>query len=151
MSATFDEVVKKLPEMLRRLTQQSPCSPEKVPVTKDARGVYLLSESGQYIYVGRGRLKHRLRSHLRGTPDSASFAVKLARKATGQLATYRSDNSIKTLRKDAAFMAAFDEAKQRIGRMQVRFIGIDNDLEECLFEIYASTALRTKYNTWNTH
>ena len=46
----------------------------------------------------------------------------------------------------------FTEAKERVSKMSVRVIPIDDPITQTLFEVYASMALDTmEYNYFDTH
>ena len=45
----------------------------------------------------------------------------------------------------------FEAAKNRIARTKIRFIEIEDQIEQALFEIYAHLTLNTKYNDFSTH
>ncbi len=48
-------------------------------------GVYLFSENGKDLYVGRSRnIRRRYSDHTCNSPNSAAFAVLLAREKTGK-------------------------------------------------------------------
>jgi hypothetical protein len=134
-----------------------------VPVTIDtlprdapSACVYLFSENGRHLYVGRTRkLRQRLRQH--SIPSSrhnqAVFAFRLAREATGRLlAAYSGEGRRAALAADdSAFVASFIDAKQRVRKMQVRYVEEADPLRQALLEIYASIVLATPYNDFNTH
>lgn len=87
--------------------------------------VYLFSEKGRHLYVGRNRnLKNRLRQHSipAAEHNQAVFAFRLAREATGKLeAAYTGKGRRAELAKnDPYFSAAFKAAKERVLRMVVR-------------------------------
>jgi hypothetical protein len=76
----------------------------------------------------------------------------LARERTGRLeASYSKKDSRKALQEDPAFAAAFDEAKARIRKMDLRFVEEHDPLKQALLEIYVSIVLGTPYNDFNTH
>jgi hypothetical protein len=76
----------------------------------------------------------------------------LARERTGRLeASYSKKDSRKALQADPAFAAAFDEAKARIRKMDLRFVEEHDPLKQALLEIYVSIVLATPYNDFNTH
>ena len=79
------------------------------------RGVYLFSENGVPLYVGRTNdAKGRYGRHCRpgATWRMAAFAFRLARESTNRAhATYRAgEGSRQALAADPTFAAAFDEA-----------------------------------------
>ena len=152
MKRDFDEMVdeaKKLHAALMRMP----------PVTRDMLGdcdfpgVYLFTENGKDLYAGRTRrLRKRLLEHTRPSVTDAPFAFRLARKSTGKLnASYKSDeDSRKKLMKDPHFMAVFAKEKERIAKMSIRYVRVDDATTQALLEIYTSTALDTPHNEFKT-
>jgi hypothetical protein len=128
------------------------------PVTRDMLGdcdfpgVYLFTEGGKNLYVGRTRrLRKRLLEHLRQSVKDAPFAFRLARKSTGrQKASYRQKGSRKELLADPVFAAAFARQKERIGRMSIRYVRVKDAPTQALLEIYTSTVLETTHNEFST-
>lgn len=89
--------------------------PRELPVS----GVYLFSELGRHLYVGRSNnLRRRYGRHClpSATGRQAAFAFHLAREHTGRTSpSYRSGpQSRDGLMLDPEFAAAFDRAKARI-------------------------------------
>ncbi len=84
---------------------------------------------------------------------AASFAFRLARTTTGNLkAAYtRGEGSRKALMKDPVFVKAFDDARDRIRRMELRFVEEADPLRQGLLEIYVAVVLHTPYNDFDTH
>ena len=118
-------------------------------------GVYLFSESGSHLYVGRSRdIRGRIARHSRpgATHRMAAFAFRLARESTGQLdATYKREGSRAELMGDPDFREAFDNAKARIRKMEVRYVEETDALRQTLLEIYVAVSLGTPYNDFRTH
>ena len=89
-----------------------------MPKDASSKGVYLFSEDGQHLYVGRtNHLRNRMRQHsIPGAQhNQAVFAFRLARQQTGHMfAAYSSEGGRVALSKDPAFAAAFLAAKARI-------------------------------------
>ena len=120
------------------------------------RGVYLFTEAGNHLYVGRSnRLLARYRNHWmpHKTEREAAFAFKLAREVTGfTKATYKKGpGSRKALALDPGFIAAFTASKARIKAMDYRWVEETDPTCQCLLEIYAAVALGTPYNDFDTH
>jgi hypothetical protein len=91
MSA-FAEHADQLPKLLAALLKCQPARPNRLPRELPRRGVYLFSEKGHHLYVGRSRtLRRRIGQHCQpgAGPGIAGFAVLLAREKTGLRATYR--------------------------------------------------------------
>ena len=79
-------------------------------------GIYLLSEHGKALYVGRtNKLRNRLQYHTRNNHNQATFAFLLARKKTGKIkASYQKSGSREDILTQPDFRSAFDAARQRI-------------------------------------
>src|SRR5947208_539876 len=100
----------------------NPVSLKSLPKAAETSGIYLLSEGGTNLYIGRSKnIRSRLRMHV-GHYAGASFAVKLARETTGRKTSYTAKDSAKELIKDPVFDSAFQEAKDRIRAMQIRYV-----------------------------
>ncbi len=120
------------------------------------RGVYLFSEHGKHLYVGRSnRIPARYRDHWKTSASvrQAAFAVRLAREASGALkATYRKgEGSLSALARDEAFDGHFQNAKRRISQMEFRWVQQDDPILQCLLEIYVHLTLQTQYNDFDNH
>lgn len=124
------------------------------PKEAPSKAVYLFSEDGEDLYVGRtDHLRNRMRQH--STPASqhnqAVFAFRLARQQTGRTeAAYSKEGGRVALSKDPAFAEAFSAAKARVRQMDVRFVEEDDPFLQALLEMYASIALGTPHNDFET-
>ena len=119
------------------------------------RGVYLFTENGRHLYVGRtNRIRKRLSGHCRpsGSHFTATFAFRIARERTGNLtATYSPEGSRAQLAQDPEFAAAFTAAKERLRAMEIRFVEETDPVRQALLEIYVATVLETPYNDFDNH
>jgi predicted GIY-YIG superfamily endonuclease len=150
MKSDFDSIlinVKKLHEELIKMT----------PVFHgnlgdcNFSGVYLFTENKVHLYMGRTRgLRKRLMQHASAGANSAPFALRLTREITGHKATYKKAGSIKELMTDGAFLEEFKRQQARVAQMEIRYIRVDDDLEQALLEIYSSTVLETPHNEFRT-
>lgn len=126
-----------------------------LPRRMPAAGIYLFSEFGRPLYVGRTRtLKRRIGRHCRpgATHRMAVFAFRLARESTGKLkATYTTKGSRAALMQEPSFREAFEMAKERIRAMEVRFVEEPDPVCQTLLEVYVAIALGTPYNDFDTH
>lgn len=52
---------------------------------------------------------------------------------------------------NAAFARSFKKAKERISRMQLRFVEESDPVRQGLLEVYVAVVLETPYNDFNTH
>jgi hypothetical protein len=139
----FAAVVESLQPALDRLKSMQPLvSPLPIRV----RGVYLFSEGGRHLYVGRSNnIGQRLRQHRQPSSqhNQAVFAFKLAREKTGKVvASYRvGPNGRAGLIGDPEFSEAFNRAKARVRAMEVRYVEEDDQTRQALLELYCAIAL----------
>jgi excinuclease UvrABC nuclease subunit len=155
MNPRFSEVSKKLDSLYKQLVAMHPVTASSLPKTMPKKGIYIFSENGQHLYVGRSNdIRGRIGRHCRpgATHRMAAFAFKLARQATGFLkATYKKEGSRKELMGIPEFSNAFSTAKERIRKMDLRFIEVNDPIQQAIFEIYVSIALQTPYNDFDNH
>jgi predicted GIY-YIG superfamily endonuclease len=155
MDPTFRQFVEMLHPSFERLMQMAPMCMAALPSKLPEKCIYLLSEEQNHLYVGRTRkLRQRLRQHSieAAQHNQAVFAFKLAREATGRLAAaYSATGSRVTLCAEPAFAEAFQQAKVRVRKMDLRFVEEADPTRQALLEIYVSVVLRTKYNDFDTH
>ncbi len=151
----FKRHVDSLRPSLRKLLSMVPVKVDQLPTDMPSAGIYLFTERGKHLYVGRSnRLRGRLQRHSResASHNSASFAFRLARKRTGKTkASYQGEGSRKALAYNPGFAREFSQAKKRIGRMQIRFVEETDPIRQALLEIYVSEALETPHNDFDTH
>lgn len=153
MDPRFAAIVESLQPALDRLkSMQAFAGPLPIGV----RGVYLFSEGGRHLYVGRSNnIRQRLRQHRQPSSqhNQAVFAFKLAREETGKLvAAYRmGPNSRAGLIGDPALSEAFSRAKARVRSMEFRYVEEEDQTRQALLELYCAIALSCPYNDFNTH
>jgi hypothetical protein len=122
-----------------------------------SQGIYLFSEQGRHLYVGRTQrqsIRTRMRQHCipSARQNEAVFAFKLAREITGNLrASYKTTDSRISLVADPEFMKAFLAAKARVREMDLRYVEEADPLRQTLLEIYVGFVLKTPYNDFDTH
>ncbi len=151
----FDSYINLLPVLLNELIKMSPVHPTSIPKTIPLKGVYLFTENGNHLYVGRtNNIRRRIQNHCRlsASHNQATFAFRVARSETNQhKASYRTEGSRKQLEADPTFGLAFTSAKERIRNMNLRFVEINDPILQALFEIYASVMLKTSFNDFENH
>lgn len=155
MDAKFRKHLAIAHRKLRALLASTAVEADALPMKMPASGVYLFTERGKHLYVGRSnRLRKRIPLHYRRASkhSSAAFAFRLARKAARrEVASYRTEGSRKQLAADPSFARAFQRAKERIRQMEVRFVEEKDQLRQTLLEIYAAAVLSTPFNDFDTH
>jgi predicted GIY-YIG superfamily endonuclease len=156
MDTEFLTHVAALKPKLDALLAMAPVKPSLLPKVMPKAGVYLLSEGGEYLYVGRSNdIRGRIGRHCRpgATHRMAAFAFRLARHVTGRLdATYRSgEGSRAALVLEPVFASAFAEAKARIREMELRYVEEGDPVRQALLEVYVALAVKTKHNDFDNH
>ena len=156
MDPKFARFADKLHPAFKRLLGGPPVANGAFPKIVPERGVYLFSEAGQHLYVGRtNRILKRYAGHCNpgATHLTAAFAFLLARQDTGRLkASYKAGaDSRAGLVLDPAFAEAFRSAKARIRGMEFRFVEEADPTAQCLLEVYAAVVLEAKYNDFDNH
>jgi hypothetical protein len=148
-----EEVAGKLPDLLRELLSSPSCATDP-PRT---HGVYLFSEGGTPLYVGRtGRTERsrlankdghsnfatRHRAHTRARHNEGTYAYRLAVEACREggiaLASTRAENC-----ENPEFMEEFRRQCDRVSAMEFRVVEIGDDKLAAVFEVYAATVLGT--------
>ena len=149
----LDSVFKEQWEMLEKADYISHSEIESLP---KYGGIYVFYENKIPIYVGRTKnIRQRIQLHTRESSkkDSATFAFNLAKMK------YKSkfpDKKIKTrnlLMNDKEFIPLFKLEKDRVKKMQIKFINEENDILQTMLEPYLAHKLNThpEYNTFETH
>ena len=157
MDPKFASLVDRLHPAFLTLTNRVPVTGGGNPdYGRAVRGVYLFTEAGYHLYVGRSnRLLARYRNHWmpNKTEREAAFAFKLAREMTGftKAAYKKGPGSRKELALDPGFIVAFSAAKARVRAMEYRWVDETDPTCQCLLEIYAAVTLGTPYNDFDTH
>jgi hypothetical protein len=152
----FAALVETLAPKLDRLLAMQPLACGALPPDMPRSGVYLFTEAGRHLYVGRSNvLRGRYGRHCRpgATHRQAAFAFQLAREATGhtQVAYRAGPGSRAGLALDPVFAAAFTAAKERVRRMEYRYVEEADQNRQALLEIYCAVVLGTPYNDFGTH
>lgn len=156
MDEKFRLLTESLHAKYERLIAMDPVTGGLLPPQIKGSGVYMFSENGFSLYVGRTRsVRSRYRQHTRdGTGhNNAPFAFKLAREASGFLkSTYKSDETSRAnLMLNEMFKGEFDKALFRMRGMEFRFVEEDDPTRQCLLEIYVSVVCGSPYNDFDTH
>jgi hypothetical protein len=116
-------------------------------------GVYLFANGSRVMHVGRTKnLQERRRSQTSPSGDRfvATFAFLMARH---QAAESHSDlpNGRGQLAIDDRFIPFFIQAKAEVRAMDFRCVVIADHAQQAVFEVFASIALNSPYNFWETH
>lgn len=155
MHESFAAYLSSLDPLLERLINMPPVKIAELKSPLPEKCVYLFSEAGKPLYVGRtNHFRRRMRQHSidAAKHNQAVFAFRLARNETGKVtANYSVQSSRAALLADPEFADAFQRSKHRIRRMELRFVPVDDPLKQTLLEIYASVVLQTPHNDFENH
>ena len=152
MNDKFDEMIDQLPLLLNQLVN-SPSKNRDTLGVLPQKGIYVFYENECPIYVGRSnRIKERLLEHSRpsSTHTSATFAFNLAKKAAIEKEIDVNNKARVHLENDSVFSSLYFEAKERVSRMSIKVIKIDDPIIQTIFEVYVSVKLDT-LNDFDTH
>jgi hypothetical protein len=153
MDEKFKALICDLSKKYKELMSMPPVTIDTIPPDCPTGGIYLFTENGIHLYAGRTkrRIKNRLKDHV-STADDCPFAWHLAREETGKTeATYKAEGSRKDLLTQSHFSQAYQQAKNRIKQMEVRYVGEPNPLKQTLLEIYVAVVSGAKFNDFDTH
>lgn len=153
MHPRFVRATRSLDASYKALMKMKPVNVASMPKGMPTRGIYLFSEGKKHLYVGRSNKLHKRPGRHCGTHRMAAFAFRLARETTGfvQPSYKRGDKSRDGLMTNPAFVKAFMQAKERIRKMDLRFVEEGDQTKQVLLEIYCAVALNAPYNDFNTH
>jgi predicted GIY-YIG superfamily endonuclease len=152
MTAKFDAIIQQMNPLLRNLLEQLPKKLGERKGFPKNPGVYLISDGDGHLYTGRCKnIWQRLGNHGGTSPDSSTFAFKLACHAIGRQVTYKKGEGRKEIKQDHRFKEAFLNNVGLIRNMNVRFVEIPDDATQHVFELYVHMALNTPHNDFATH
>jgi hypothetical protein len=167
---TWGDLTAWLPVMLQQLLASEAFHVDCRP-PRDQRGIYLFSEAGQHLYVGRTGITARSRAqssepvtsfrqrfdqHIQpgSPPGASSFAHRLTHERAIQLelavpGNWWADRQTTT----SKIYDLYREMKTRIGEMECRVVPFEDDIRgirSTVAEVYAHVHLRTLYNDFST-
>ena len=149
----FDKAISDVKAKCSQLIASPKHRMSNLPKDMPNAGIYLLSENGVALYVGRtNKLRNRLQYHTRNNHNQATFAFLLAREKTGNIkASYQKAGSRTDLLTQPEFKSAFDFARARIKGMEVQFVEEIDPVRQALLEICTAMKVRAKYNDFDNH
>ncbi len=148
------EIESKLPALVDELLA---CPPHRRAFDRAPKqpGIYLYSDGGRHLYVGRTRnLASRWGQHTAPSSgiNSAAFAFNVA-KRQAEAAGVDVTVARQALAQDAVFAAAFADAKAAVRAMDYRYVVVTSPVLSTVGEVYAAMLLGTEgdYNLFETH
>jgi len=156
MSTAFQERVNQLNDLYDQLMNSTLISATDATSSKlfpSKGGVYLLYEEEKPLYVGRtDNLKRRVRIHRTSDMGGATFAFKLAKEVAVLANLDLSDaKNKKEMAQHTEFKKLFIGSKERVGRMCVKHVLIEDAITQAIFEPYVHLQLNTPYNDFGNH
>ena len=160
---SFDDMVCKMREYLKGLGKCKPFTRDGSDNLRrdgkalpEVEGVYCFYEGDEALYVGRtDNIRKRVLQHCRprGRQNSAALAFNIAKK---ELAEDHPNEEVGRLSrgelsKNPTFATLFTKAKERVRRMSVRYVEIQDSNEQAIFEVYAHMKLGTPFNDFSNH
>jgi hypothetical protein len=153
MDIKFKNLISDFPKKYIELISMLPVTTDTIPSDCPVGGIYMFTEYGKHLYVGRTKqsIKDRVRDHISNAIDSP-FAWHLARESTGfTKASYKTKGSRQQLLGQPEFKRVYESAKNRISKMEVRYISEPDPVRQALLEIYVAVETGAKYNDFDTH
>jgi predicted GIY-YIG superfamily endonuclease len=155
MNVRFAALVDSLHPSFLKLMSMVPATGGTIPRQPPISGIYLFSEAGKHLYVGRSNgIQKRYVNHcsISSGHNTAAFAMILARAETGRKRSYiKGPETRQSLMADATFKQVFDEQKRRIRAMEFRYVEESDPLKQTLLEVYCAVALSTPHNDFDNH
>ena len=143
--------VERVPELFQILLDQPDVQIAGSTFPKSP-AIYVFYHEGEPVHVGRSRnLRQRLRGHVTASHYSASFAFKRARADTGIHASYKKGEGRGALLADPIFAAAFAKALGEVKGMTVKYLIVEDPIDQYLLELYAALELETSLTEFDTH
>lgn len=151
-SNSFNDALARMPVLYHELMTcpLRPVQPD--PAWKALKAVYAFYEQdGKPCHVGRTRnLQARVRGHLADSHYSASLAFRRTRSELALVPTYRQGEGRAALLLRPDFRAEFDRQRAAIRNMTIRFVKVEDPIEQYLFELYAAMQLGTSLSEFET-
>jgi hypothetical protein len=166
----WEELIGWLPGMLEQLLASAVYGIDGRP-PRDQRGLYLFTENGNHLYVGRTGIsvrararggtpitsfRHRFDQHTQPgrPPGASSFAHRLMLQRAFDLGIHVPSEWWTDRDTSAAnIYAVYRQMKERIGAMECRVVGFVDDVKgvrSTVAEVYAHAQLGTLYNDFST-
>ena len=152
MNTKFEEIINPFSDKMQQLAN-SPLRQRNSLGDIPVKGIYVFYENEEPIYVGRSnRMKDRIQEHGRKSSNNntATFAFILAKEIANEQGIDIKKNR-NALESDSTFADIFFKQKERVSKMNVRVIEINDPIIQTIFEVYVSMELNTEYNDFDNH
>ena len=115
--------------------------------------VYVFFERKKPIHVGRtNKLRRRILGHRGQSHYSATFTFKETRRLTNnRKASYKKTGSRVELMKNPLFRREFDKQRKRLHRFGIKFLVLEDPIDQYLLELYAALEYKTSLTEFHNH
>ena len=152
----FDDIVARMGPLFEQLQNSQPCHDPNYDGLPE-KGIYVFYDQEKPVYVGRvgstskQTMRSRIQQHTRPSSghNTATFAFILLQEKLGKATGHGAEFSRERLAKE--YPLEFKEMKELVRNMEFRAVEIKDSETQTVFEVYASMALRTRYNKFDTH
>lgn len=153
VNKTFSDIIDSLPKLQEQLINSSQKHRGNLGDIPKS-GIYVFYENGIPMYVGRtNRMKKRIMEHGRPSANhnTAQFAFLIAKEAAKEKGIDVSNMTRGELKSDPNFNDLFSQSKNRVSKMSIRLVSVEDQIKQVIFQVYASMELETPFNDFNTH
>ena len=152
----FEDIIACMEPLFEQLQSSQPCRAPTYHGLPE-KGIYVFYDQGNPVYVGRvgstskQEMRSRIQQHTRPSSghNTATFAFILLQEKLGKPTGHGAEFSREGLAKE--YPLEFKEMKELVRNMEVRAVEIKDSETQTVFEVYASMALKTRYNKFDTH
>ena len=152
----FDDIIARMEPLLEQLVS-NPLYSAPGYQGLPQKGIYVFYEQGTPMYVGRvgitskQTMRNRIRQHT--IPSShhnqAVFAFRLLLEQLGISTGHGTGH--RRVEVEEEYGQEFRKMKERVRNMDVRAVEVKDSVTQTLFEVYVALALKTPYNSFDTH
>lgn len=146
-------------ERCKLLVQQSPFPLAARRTLTQIPAIYVFYDRQIPVHVGRcGKLRDRMNGQCSGSVYSSSFAFKKTRERVAEKtndksylrATYKSQGSRKDLFNRPYFREEFDKVIEWLRDIHLRYIQVDDDVDQYLLELVVANELHVSMDEFRT-
>jgi hypothetical protein len=153
MNKIFSDIIDSLPELQKQLDRSSQIYRDNLGDIPKS-GIYVFYENDIPMFVGRtNSMKDRIMTQ--GRPGSnhnaAPFPFLMAKDAAKEKGIDIIGKTRGELERDHTFKYLFTQSKNRVSKMSIRLVSVEDQITQTIFQIYASMELNTPFNDFNTH
>ena len=153
MNKKFSDIIDSLPELQKQLIHSSQIYRDNLGSIPKS-GIYVFYENETPMFVGRtNSMKKRIMTQGRpgSSHNTAPFAFLIAKETAEEKGIDVIGRTRGELERDHTFNDLFTQSKNRVSKMSIRLVSVENQIKQAIFQVYASMELNTKFNDFKTH